>query len=117
MEKLDSDGIPILGLKPWSEKDDAGLRDLFARGNSDEEIAIALGRTVASVSIRRSHLGLLRPVADGVSLSYPWSAEEDITVAYLFRWGWSDIKIAEAVHRSTFQVTTRRQELGLWREE
>ena len=50
-------------MKPWTNRDEAWLRRAYERGASDREMAIGLGRGLASVRERRRHLGLIRRVA------------------------------------------------------
>lgn len=45
----------------YSPADDQGIRDGFAAGKTDRQIAAAIGRTLVSVAHRRHQLDLLRP--------------------------------------------------------
>jgi hypothetical protein len=55
----------------WSVEDDQRMRDLIASGISYEEIAIALGRSMKSVYIRRTRLGITR-VRQSHRVAEPW---------------------------------------------
>ena len=44
--------------RPVTEAEDAIIRDMFARGCADAEIAAAIGRTINSATNRRHRLGL-----------------------------------------------------------
>ena len=48
------------GTRPWSSAEDETIRQLFAAGLEDEDIATALGRTKGAVAQRRSSLRLPR---------------------------------------------------------
>src|SRR5205085_2106926 len=105
------------GTRPWSVQDDETIRRLFATGASDDDMAMALGRTRGSIAQRRSALGLRR--ADS-SLIRPegqplWTDEDDSVLGILFRRGKSDQEIGKALDRTACAVKDRRQSLDLWR--
>jgi hypothetical protein len=51
--------FPANAGKPWDEKQDEQLRELFARGKSFEDIAHAMRRTGAGIQARADRLGYL----------------------------------------------------------
>jgi hypothetical protein len=55
----------------WSAEDDRQLRERIAAGEGYEDIALALGRSLASVYKRRSDLGLA-PVRKRHRVAKPW---------------------------------------------
>jgi hypothetical protein len=58
----------------WSAEDDQRMRDLVAAGESYENIAIILGRSLRSVYKRRSDLGLAR-VRKSHRVEKPWKIQ------------------------------------------
>ena len=46
--------------EPWTAKEDAVLRQMYARGTDRKEVAIALGRTVGAVAVHAVKLGVHR---------------------------------------------------------
>jgi hypothetical protein len=58
----------------WSVEDDQRMRDLVAAGNTYEQIAVALGRSLRSVYKRRSDLGIAR-VRKSHRVEKPWSIQ------------------------------------------
>jgi hypothetical protein len=101
-------------MRPWSLEDDEMLRQLFAADQSDEDIAIALGRTIQAVGQRRSSLGLLRNPRREERAGH-WTDEEDQVLSWMFRKGWSDQQIGSAMEKTACAIKDRRQTLGLWR--
>lgn len=61
-------------FKPWTKVDDQKLRTLIIDGKNSEEIAIALGRTRASVMGRKSFLGIKQKMAPARGSSMPYTA-------------------------------------------
>jgi hypothetical protein len=55
----------------WSVEDDQRMRNLVAAGNTYEQIAIQLGRSLRSVYKRRSDLGIAR-VRKSHRVEKPW---------------------------------------------
>ena len=78
-------GIGLAGPRPpeelqtskyrmWSVEDDQRMRDLIAAGDSYENIAIVLGRSLRSVYKRRSDLGLAQ-VRKSHRVEKPWKIQ------------------------------------------
>ncbi len=59
--------------KIWSKNDDAILKDMASKGSSTAQIAVALGRTKASVWGRKYGLGIKKRLASskGTGISAP----------------------------------------------
>lgn len=110
-EKGPKDG----SMRPWSQQDDASIREMFAADCSDEDMAIALGRTIGAVAQRRSSLRLLRHGLPERLGGNGWTDEQDMVLSYLFRQGKKDEQIGKAMDKTAAAIKDRRQTLGLWR--
>lgn len=106
--------MPVLR---WTATMDQQLAELWRAGESDEVIAVALGKTEKSVKSRANRMGLgvrdraLRrlPTVDGV---LPWTAEEDVEIGRLRRSGMSTRAIATALGRSITGIVSRERKLS-----
>jgi len=110
-----------MGVRPWSVEEDETLAACFHGGASDEEAAVALGRTEQAVAQRRSSLSLHRGPQPKVGRNNAWTDAADNVLGYMFHRGWSDEQIARRMSddERTYTVGAircRRQTLGLWRE-
>lgn len=57
--------LKLVRRRRWTDADDARLRDLWDGGNTVDEVAKALGRTVATTYWRAQHIGLPLGVPEG----------------------------------------------------
>ncbi len=93
---------------PWTDKDDARLRDLHERGQSPRRIAEALKRTKIDVTRRSQALGLYR-------LLRKWTAVEDRLLRTQYG-RMSYTELAAELDRSVAAVTGRVATLGIARQ-
>jgi len=105
----------------YTAKESEHLRILFAQGNTDEQIAAVMGRTLRSVADHRRKLRLLHmsAVDMAVKKSKHWSRDEVDFICNFWKekndkWMAKKLKTTEAVYKN------KRRELGFqkhWRQK
>ena len=96
-----------MAYKYWTEADITQLKRLVGEGKPNREIAHTLGRTLDSINIRKSKLGICsRKTQD-------WTKAETTRLTELLRQGKSGYEIADALGRTYKSVGSKKQELGI----
>lgn len=91
--------------KPWSEEETSALTSLRAEGKSSKEIALVLGRSIASV--RRALSISSQALKDLSRTGSPWTAEDDTTLMAMRTNGSSWIMFGSALRRTAQGVCSR----------
>lgn len=90
----------LLGVRPWTVREERILRELWARGVPARVIAEQLGRSESAIRYRRWMLQLR-------SRHRPWTPEERAAVN-----DWQSLKeIAQKIHRTPMAVKNMRRQL------
>jgi hypothetical protein len=108
-------GSRHLHVRQWMQEEDELLMRLFEEGRADDDIGEQVGRTRGAISQRRSTLGLTKASPITQKPERLWTREEDQVLGWMFRQGWGDQRIGEAMEKTACAIKDRRQSLGLWR--
>jgi hypothetical protein len=97
---------------PWAPGEDAELRWRWQAGETDRQMATAMGRTESSVKQRRADMGWVKPTG-GNSQAPRWSDAELARLRSGYAAGIPDTQLAEELGRSRASVKRKRCELGI----
>jgi DNA-binding NarL/FixJ family response regulator len=110
-------------MRKWTDAQKKMFRDMYARGCMDEEIADALGRTLASISNRRQELRLAKNIGPTSETAgrkpgcKDWTKEQERKLQELFDAGYTYEEIAKRIGRgSANSIKQKCYRLGLRRQ-
>jgi hypothetical protein len=63
-------------FKRWSQSEDSKLKRMVREGFNSEQIALEMGRTRASISVRKSTIGIKERITPARGSSMPYTASE-----------------------------------------
>lgn len=92
--------------RPWTEAEDATMRDMRAAGATYSAIASKLGRSIRSIETRGLSL------ANGIRVRR-WTPDEDATLRRMLEEGKGSADVAKALGRKQKAVQVRMSRLGL----
>lgn len=102
--------------KPWTDAEVDEVRSRYTSGDSDEEIAKSVGRSVSSVASCRNARTIHRP-NETLKRAPAWSDTDKATIATLYGQGWPNEMISGKVGRSRIAVKRYITTYKLTRDE
>lgn len=99
-----------MSSRPWTDEDDAALRERYGREPATG-IAAALGRTTAAVYTRASLLGLRSDLSRSLRPSRLWNADQDAEIRAAYRTETAE-SIGRRLGRTASQVHRRAVKIG-----
>lgn len=100
--------------RSWSKEDISTLRTLYEKGETDEAIAILLGRSIGSVSNCRQTYRIHRP-RESLRRPPEWTTNELRIVSKMYAIGYPNNEIAKAVNRTFIAIKRLVTERGFRR--
>lgn len=97
--------------RKWTEEEDFDLQFYRAEGETHEQLAERLDRTVASIALRISKLK--QGKEQDKKISTLWTGDEETILAKMYSEGCSDEEIAKRLKRGKHAIASRRGKLGL----